>query len=529
MRDFPGHFPPNNTHPMRLPQLIAIATLGCLTGFAADWLADDGDPQRTSWQKDEKILSPASVKNMKLLWKVKLDNKPREMHSLLPPLIVGKAATSAGPKEIAIVAGSSDNLYAIDVAKGTILWNKHFDSGSLETAGGRGGGTFCPGGITATPVIGPGATPDKYTIYAASWDGTLHQLNVADGEDLAPPSKFMPPNGKPYGLNLSNCVIYTTTAQGCGGNPNVMYAYDLATHKTATYSPGSGGMWGRKGPGISSDGTVWSGTGDGSFHPENSSFGQAIIGVKQDPATKSLVLSDYYGPSNAEWLQKRDLDMEVTPSIFKYKNRELMVSSSKECRIWLMDTAAPGGDDHRTPLYRTPILCNEQVNMNLGVWGAMATWEDSKGTRWIVSPFWGPAYTGIHAPIEYGSVVHGAVAAFKLKDDSGKLSLDLAWISRDMNQADPPVIANGVVFGYGSGESATLHWPEPGHIAGTAGRIAESTHAVLYALDGQTGKELWSSGDQITSWNHFSGISVANGRVYVGTYDGFEYCFGIAK
>ena len=62
-----------------------------------------------------------------------------------------------------------------------------------------------------------------------------------------------------------------------------------------------------------------------------------------------------------------------------------------------------------------------------------------------------------------------------------------------------------------------------------SGRISRSTHAVLYALDGQTGQELWSSGDTITSWNHYSGISVANGRVYIGTYDGTVYCFGLPQ
>ncbi len=60
-----------------------------------------------------------------------------------------------------------------------------------------------------------------------------------------------------------------------------------------------------------------------------------------------------------------------------------------------------------------------------------------------------------------------------------------------------------------------------------ANRVAKSTHATIYALDAHTGKELWSSGDQITSFNHFSGLSVANGRVYIGTYDGTLYCFGI--
>ncbi len=383
-------------HPqMRILPLIAIGTLGCLAGFGADWLTDGVDSQRTSWQRDEKILSTSTVKGMKLLWKVKLDNKPHEMHALFPPLIVSSAATSGGPKEIAIVAGSGDNIFAIDVAKGVTLWNKHFDSGALESAGGRGGGTLCPGGLTATPVIGPGSAPGKYTVYAASWDGSLHQLNVADGEDLAPPAKFMPPNGKPYGLNLFNGVIYTTTGQGCGGNPNLVYAYDLATHKVGTYSPARAACGAAKVLPIAPDGTLYTGTGDGSFHPENQSFGQAIIGVKQDPATKALALQDYYGPSNAEWLLKRDLDIEVSPPYSTTKGAYPDGwQSSKECRIWLMDAKSLGGDDHRTPLDRTPVLCNEQVNMNLGIWGAMATWEDSKGTRWIVAPLWGPLHSG---------------------------------------------------------------------------------------------------------------------------------------
>ncbi|MEO8373521.1 MAG: PQQ-binding-like beta-propeller repeat protein, partial [Candidatus Solibacter sp.] len=60
-------------------------------------------------------------------------------------------------------------------------------------------------------------------------------------------------------------------------------------------------------------------------------------------------------------------------------------------------------------------------------------------------------------------------------------------------------------------------------------RIPGSTKAVLYALDAQTGKELWSSGDQIASWNHWSGLSVANGKVYINTFDNTLYCFGIKK
>jgi outer membrane protein assembly factor BamB len=495
---------------------------------ATDWLTDGGNSQRTNWQKDEKVLSPASVKNMKLLWKMKLDNEPKQMHNLFPPLVIDKLTTSSGTKQVAIVAGSSDNLYAIDVEKGTVLWKKHFESSWTAPVGGRGAGILCPGGQTATPVIAPASAPGKYTIYAAAWDGRLRQINASDGEDVAPPMKWMPPNGKPYGLNLYKGVIYTHTAQGCGGNPNVVYSFDLTTNKAGSWGPAGGGMWGRQGPAISSDGTMYTGTGDGRWDPENGIYGNGIIGVKQNPETKALDLVDYFGPSNAEWLVKRDLDMQVTPVIFNYKGRELMADAGKECRLYLMDTKAIGGNDHRTPEYRSPLFCNEEVNFaSAGVWGSLATWEDAKGTRWVLSPFWGPKHSAFKAPIENGETKYGAIAAFKVEEKAGKLVLAPAWISRDMNHAEPPVVANGVVFAYGNGEDTDQAYPDVG-LADTADRrIPGSTHAVLYALDAQTGKELWSSGDQIASWNHWSGITVANGRVYIGTFDGMFYCFGI--
>jgi outer membrane protein assembly factor BamB len=513
---------------MKLPLAIGVA---CLLASAADWLTDGGNSKRDAWQRDEKILSVASVKDMKLLWKLHLDNEPRQMHSLFPPLIVERLNTPRGPREVAIDAGVSDNIYAIDVESGELLWKKHFQSTWTPPAsGGRGGGILCPGGITATPVVAPAGTPGKYTVYVASWDGMLHQLNAADGEDIHPPAKFMPPNGKPYALNLVNNVIYTHTAQGCGGNPNMVYAYDLATNKVGTWGPAGGGMWGRTGPAISSKGVMYTGTGDGRWDPEEGLYGNGIIGVKQNPDTKALDLVDYYGPSNAEWLVKRDLDMQVTPVIFNYKGKELMVDAGKECRMYLMDTESIGGDDHRTPLYRSPLLCNEDVNFaSAGIWGSLASWEDAKGTRWVLTPIWGRKHSQFKAPIEHGEVKDGAIVAFKVEEKNGKLQLAPAWISRDMNRAEPPVIANGVVFAYGNGEDTDQAYPDVG-LADTADRrIPGSTHAVLYALDAQTGKELWSSKDEIKSWNHWSGLSIANGRVYIGTFDSNLYCYGIRK
>jgi outer membrane protein assembly factor BamB len=501
------------------------------SGKVADWLTDGGDIERTAWQRNETILSTTSVKNLKLLWKTKLDNQPRQMHNLLPVLIAGRVNTANGPKQIVLVTGVTDNLYGLDADTGEILWKRHFTSDWTPPAdGGRGAGILCPGGITATPVIGPGKAPGEYIVYAAAWDGTLRRVDLATGKELAAPSKFMPPNGKPYALNLRNNVIYVHTAQGCGGNPNMVYLYDLATDKVGSWGPAGGGMWGRTGGAIDSKGVMYTGTGDGPWNPENGVFGNGIIGVRQNPETKAGELVDYYGPSNAEWLWKRDLDMQVSCAIFKFKGKELIVDAGKECVVYLMDTDSIGGDDHRTPLYRTPLICNEEVNFaSAGIWGSMATWEDSKGTRWALTPFWGPKHSKFKAPIEHGPVKYGAIAAFKVEEKAGKFTLTPAWISRDMNRAEPPVIANGVIFAYGSGEDTDQARFDIGlaYNHDAKYRISNSTKAVLYALDAQTGKELWSSGDQIASWSHWGGLSVANGRVYINTFDGYQYCFGI--
>jgi outer membrane protein assembly factor BamB len=512
---------------MRTFRFVIAITLSCVASIGADWLTDGGSPQRNGWQKDEHILNKDNVKNLKIVWKIQLDNKPIEMHSLFPPVIADKVNTPAGPKQIAIVAGVSDNIYAIDVATAKILWTKHFDYPAPARSG-RPGDPLCPAGLTATPIIGAPNPNGSRTVYALAGDGQLHSLNVADGEDVAVPFKFGYPHGKSYALNMWNDVLFTTTAQGCAGNPNQIWSVNLKdpTHKVMTYNPKSGGLWGREGAAIDENGVAWAPTGDGRYDPATQTYGNGLVGAKVQG--NELKLEDYYIPKHWAWLQSRDLDFQVTPAIFKYKGKELMVEASKECRIYLLDTKAAGGDDHQTPLDRTPLICNEEVNFaSAGIWGSLATWEDSKGTRWILTPFWGPSHSDFKPPVTYGPVTHGAIMAFKLEEKNGKYHMIPAWMSRDMDQAEPPVIANGVVYAYGSGENTEQAYPDRGLDDNSPERIHDSTHAVLYALDAETGKELYSSGDQIKSFVHFGGLSIANGRVYLGTFDSILYCFGL--
>ena len=264
----------------------------------------------------------------------------------------------------------------------------------------------------------------------------------------------MPPNGKPYALNLCKNVIYTHTAQGCGGNPNMVYTYDLATDKVGSWGPAGGGMWGRTGPAISSKRRDVHGHGRRAVESGERRLRQRHHRREAGPGRRkpaswwiTTARPTPNGSGSATSICRS------RPAIFKYKGKELMVDAGKECVVYLMDTESIGGDDHRTPLYRTPLICNEEVNFaSAGIWGSMATWEDAKGTRWVLTPFWGPKHSKFKAPIENGPVKYGAIAAFKVEEKAGKWTLAPAWISRDMNRAEPPVIANGVVFAYGNGE-----------------------------------------------------------------------------
>ena len=115
---------------------------------------------------------------------------------------------------------------------------------------------------------------------------------------------------------------------------------------------GSGGLWGTAGPAIGADGTVYAETGDGQYDPAVNRYANAVIAL----TPKELKLKDWYVPTNAEWLYKRDLDMNVTPVVFPYKGRELLVGSGKEGRFFLLDSQSLGGTDHRTPLFRSDLI-----------------------------------------------------------------------------------------------------------------------------------------------------------------------------
>ena len=120
---------------------------------------------------------------------------------------------------------------------------------------------------------------------------------------------------------------------------------------------------------------------------------------------------------------------------------------------------------------------------------ALASWEDAETkARWILA------------------IRGGSVVAFKVVEENGSIALHEEWKSREMVSPEPPIVVNGVVFVLSSGS-------------------AKMAPAVLYALDGMSGKELWNSGKAIATYST-TGISSGASKVYVGTHDGMLYAFG---
>ena len=149
--------------------------------------------------------------------------------------------------------------------------------------------------------------------------------------------------------------------------------------------------------------------------------------------------------------------------------------------------------------------------------------------RRLLAPTWGPPHSAAAPfPLSKGARPHGSIMAFRVAAQAKGAPpvLDPAWISGDMNVPEPPVVANGVVFALSSGEDVQ-HVDENGNNRGTAERAKGSGHAVLHALDAETGKELFSCAEVISSFTHFGGIFLSNGRIFVTSYDGTVYAFGI--
>jgi outer membrane protein assembly factor BamB len=527
----------NNDHYQEKPLISATATRTCYLAIAStffllqtasaastnEWLTWGYDQQRTGWNQAETTLGKDNVSQLELKWKAQLPVTPHEevLSTMTAPL-VAVVNGPQGPRTVVYVVGSDNTVYAIDAVNGKISWQRKFPNTLTPKQAAT---WLCSNTQNATPII----DKDAGIIYVSTSDGKLRGLNLVDGEDRMPATDFTTPFARNWSLNLIDGVIYSSTARGCGGSIAHFTALDLKdpARRTVEFFTSSGrpaGAWGRGGMVLGPKGLITQ-TADGPYDPAAGWFGNTVMSLN----FKDLRLMDSYTPANWELLNKRDQDLgSASPVVFPFEKWTLIASAAKESVISLLDANSLGGADHHTPLYQGPRWGNDEYLLaGRGLWGAMATWQDGQGKRFLFMPMWGPPSKD--APkfqYTYGNAPEGSVMAFEVRHDptTDKPTLVPTWMSRDMHVPDPPAVANGVVYALQTGENT-----EQGRGATAKFRSTPISHAVLYALDAATGKQLYSSEQLIDSWTHFSEPVVAAGQVYVSTWDGRLYAFGLKK
>lgn len=505
-------------------QSVAVCLAGVLlcasqagAQAAGNWNTARGDAAHEGWQKVETELSPDSIAGkFKFLWKIKLGDEQKATNSFSEPLLIGRLINAHGFKDLVLWA-DTDTLYAVDSELGTLEWKKRFD---VASPAGPCGASNLGIVIEAPRVINFRARPKPGTprpapqpptapsarrlgtssggggfglkgIYVLTGDGYLHEQVLTTGVDFAPAVKFLPgPAGSSNGLNISGDTIYTATKSGCGDTQNAVWSVDLASkdYAVSSYKMGSVSPLVSMGPTVENDAAyIVAGSGSG----EHANSVVALSG-------KDMTAQDWYTPSGSGQLQNS------TPAAFSLKQQQLIAAPGPNGSFVLLDGKSLGGADHHTPLAQTESISAAKSD----AWSGIAHWQDASGTSWVLASVPGPVNASAKFETDNGAAPHGSIVAFKVEEKDGKTVLTPSWKSRDLINPAPPVVANGVVIALSEGDP--------------------SNHATLYVLDAATGKELYSSGDAITTYAHMAGVSVGDGHAFFTTHDNTLYSFGIA-
>ena len=163
-------------------------------------------------------------------------------------------------------------------------------------------------------------------------------------------------------------------------------------------------------------------------------------------------------------------DFNTSPIVIHDKDQDYVAAAGNDGNLYLLDGKSARwrrSQDARCSLRRSTRPPAPAA--------ALATW-DSDGTRWILAPA-----VGAHAaPAKFtanGLAPNGAIVAFKLADQGGKMTLEPAWASRDLTSPLAPMVVNGLVIAASSGE----YRPASGASDRSAARAALAARRALRA------------------------------------------------
>jgi len=525
-----------------------------------EWVTWGYDPERSGWNRAETTLTKSNVKGLRQVWSTQLSVPTNldVLSTVTAPVIAANVAMPGGNKDVMVILGANDVLYAIDAASGAQLWQKAYPNPHKPT---KAATWLCPNTPNATPTIDKA----RGLIFFMASDGLLRGISLADGAEKMKPVEFIAPFGRAWSLNLIDGIVYSTSGRACGEvvdktspmydaarsglrrvpagpmlDASAVQAADTrnldSVRVTRFYTSGArpAAPWGRGGLARGPGNSVYLETSNGRYDPAAGDFSESILRL----APQATRLMDSFTPTNYAHNLAKDLSGSASPVVFNFAGKTLVAYSQKESVLRILDAERLGGDNHMTPLWASPRLGNDAetgTDPGRGVWGAITTYENPQGRRFLYLPMLGePSTQSPVFPMTNGPRPNGSVLAFEMKNDNGKISAEPLWTSDDMVMPDPPVVANGVVYALASAGQAMQNFAKQGdaRLPTTVSNKLRSTpvtHMQLFAYDAETGKRLWTSGKTLDNWVHFSEPVVALGKVFVVTHDARVLAFGLRK
>jgi outer membrane protein assembly factor BamB len=252
------------------------------------------------------------------------------------------------------VATENDTVYALSASTGAVLWSTHV--GTPVPSGDLPCGDIAPTvGITGTPVIDP-ARSELFAVADELVNGTpAHMLIGVDTstgkveltQDVDPsgasPAALLQRTGLTLdaghvvfgmGGNYGDCATYrgrVFAVPETGGKPEI-FTVDAAAGEN------QGAVWmGGAAPVVDAAGNIWVSTGNGSVYSSSHPYDDSDAVLELSP---SMVLEQYFAPSNWPSNNSKDLDMSIAPAVL---DDGQVVLAGKSRIVYLLDGAHLGG------------------------------------------------------------------------------------------------------------------------------------------------------------------------------------------
>lgn len=466
-----------------------------------DWTTTAGDPQRTGWVRVDPFVNAGKEDKLgfQKLWALKMNGTAGNPSD---PTMISTYIGYRGFKALAMVSGP-DYLYAADYDLGRFFYDQHYKSTSASTCAAWPSAIGKLSPLTPVAPRTARASAGYHTVTGKPHEGI--PLTEAMGGQLGggPARVAAPAQQLPPGIRFS-VPVFLITSDGMAHAitfdsgkevykpvqflPPGSAASDLIVVSNTLYAATMPGC------GSSPDSIYALDVSSKDMSPAGSwkSTGGDLLGAPAFNKAGTLFVSTAKGlfaldPKTLHATTVAEASLASTPIVITGKTNEWVAAGTKDGSILLLDGSGAAATPVKSPAGFTPT--------------ALATFDDQAGAHWVLATDTTKAT--------------GAVHAFKLSED-GTPSLKEMWKSPDLAAPGRPIIVDGVVFALATGA-------DRGNPAKPA---TKGTHATLYALDAATGKQLWDSGNDISSFVSGSNISFNEGDVYLTTHDNMLYAFG---